>query len=106
MGAFTGSSATLITPREVVISTTGANGGNIDIFVGSSAIYGDDSKNLDPTQYPLSSTAADSNETITVNGTSVPDLATLSAGGFITLLVVERNLNVEEYSISLSCSSS
>ncbi|HVR72864.1 MAG TPA: hypothetical protein VMT52_00960, partial [Planctomycetota bacterium] len=94
----------LITPGMVAepftmitVSTTGEEGGNIDLFLGPDTALG----SSDPLDYPFASTGPDSTEEIADFDFNA---AGLSAGDFLSVMVRESSTFVEDYTITVACS--
>lgn len=92
------------TTTSVTISTTGEIGGNLDLFVGGAAALGDPN----PASYAFTSAGPSSTETITIDDTTFPNLATLASGGFLSVMVVEGQIGgaciiAETLTITVAC---
>ena len=78
---------------DISISTTGEDGGNINLYVGTSAVIG----STNPGDYDFSSTGPDSSEQIDI------DLTIYVPGTFLSVWIDEASAFVEEYSLDISC---
>ncbi len=79
----------------VTLTLSGEAGGNINLYVGPAGVLG----STDTSDYPDSSTEADSDETIDV------DVSGLAAGQFVSVFLDEAFTFVEEYTLTASCGS-
>ncbi|MBI4603188.1 MAG: hypothetical protein HY721_14610 [Planctomycetes bacterium] len=77
----------------VTVSTTGEDGGNVDLYTGPDTVLG----SLSTGAYTQSSTNSDSTESIDV------DVSGLAVGDFFSVMVRERFTFVEQYTITIEC---
>ena len=83
---------------SLTVAASGETGGNIQLYVGDDAAFGSTST----ADYCLSSTNADSTESIVLDLTALPTGCD-PIGAFVSVLVTEANTFVEDYTITVDC---
>jgi hypothetical protein len=81
----------------VTVTTKGSLEGNLHLYVGPEAVFG----SLNPNDYPAQDTSAGDTKTVCVDVSSLA----YATDEYLSVVVVEQNTFVEEFSISVGCSS-